>query len=163
MKKTTLYLTRGAIIAALYVALTFVSASLGLHNGVIQFRISEMLCILPVFFPEAVAGLTLGCFLANLLSACAMWDVIFGSIATLIGAFGAYLLRRLPRKIMWLATLPTVISNVLIVPPVLILVYEVKEALPFLMLTVGIGEIVCAGICGSLLYYSMRKNKFLMT
>ena len=160
MKKNTLYLTRGAIIAALYVALTFVSASLGLHNGVIQFRISEMLCILPIFFPESVAGLTLGCLLANLFTSGVIWDVIFGTLATLIGALGAYLLRNLPKKFKWVCTLPTVIANALIIPPVLIFAYGATEAFSFLVLTVGLGELLSAGICGSLLYYLMDKRKF---
>ena len=65
MKTTnkTLYLTRGAIIAALYIALTYVASIFGLSSGVIQFRISEVLCILPLFFPEAIPGLYIGCLL----------------------------------------------------------------------------------------------------
>ena len=99
MKKyTTLYLTRGALIAALYVSLTYASSLFGLSSGAIQFRLSEMLCILPVFMPEAVVGLTLGCLIANLLTGAVVWDIIFGSLATLMGAVGARLLSKLPDK-----------------------------------------------------------------
>jgi uncharacterized membrane protein len=155
---TTLYITRGALIAALYVALTYASALFGLSSGAIQFRISEMLCILPVFMPEAVIGLTLGCLISNLLTGSVIWDIIFGSFATLIGALGARILRKLPKRLMWLATLPTVFANAIIVPFVLIYAYGAKDAYLYLMLTVGIGEIVCAGIMGSVLYYTIRNK-----
>ena len=65
---STRYLTRSALIAALYVCLTYVSTIFGLSSGAIQFRISEMLCILPIFMPEAIAGLTIGCMLSNIVS-----------------------------------------------------------------------------------------------
>ena len=159
---TTLYITRGALIASLYVALTYASALFGLSSGAIQFRISEMLCILPVFMPEAVIGLTLGCLISNLLTGSVIWDIIFGSLATLIGALGARVLRKLPKSLIWLATLPTIFSNAIIVPFVLIYAYGAKDAYPYLMLTVGIGELVCAGIMGSFLYYTLkRKDKFI--
>ena len=155
--KITLYTTRGALSAAIYVVLTLLSATLGLSSGVIQFRISEALCILPLFFPEAVPGLFVGCLLSNILAQGVIWDIIFGSIATLIGALGARALRSLPEKYKWAATIPTVLANMIIVPFVLIYAYGVTDAYPFLMLTVGIGEIVCAGVGGSGLYYLLKK------
>ena len=79
-------LTQGAMIAALYVVLTFIANLAGLASGVIQVRLSEALTILPVFTAAAVPGLAIGCVLANLLTGCAIWDVVFGSLATLIGA-----------------------------------------------------------------------------
>ena len=161
MKKTsTLYLTRGALIAALYVALTYASSLFGLSSGVIQFRISEMLCILPVFLPEAVVGLTIGCFIANLATGALIWDIIFGTVATFIGAVGAVLVRKLPQKLLWLAPIPTVLSNSIIIPFVLIYAYGVSDAYPFLMLTVAIGETVCAFILGLLLCCSLKKTKY---
>ena len=93
MKLQTKQLTRGAMIAALYVVLTYISFLCGLSSGAIQVRISEALCVLPAFFPEAIPALFIGCALANLLTGSILWDIIFGSLATLIGAFGAYLLR----------------------------------------------------------------------
>lgn len=161
MKEKTLYVTRGAAVAALYVLLTFISSLFGLDKGVIQFRLSEMLCILPIFLPEAVPGLFIGCIVANLMTSAVIWDVIFGSTATLIGAIGARLFRKLPKKLIWLATLPTILSNAIIVPLVLKFAYGVPDLIPFMVLTVGIGEIVTAGILGMLLYFSLVKNKFL--
>ena len=157
-KDLTLYTTRGAIIAALYVLITELCTLVGLSSGVIQFRISEALCILPIFFPEAIPGLFIGCLISNLMvPGVVIWDIIFGSLATLIGAVGARLLRFMPPKYMWVATLPTIIANMIIVPLVLIYAYGTPDSYPFLLLTVGIGEVVCGGIGGSGLYYVMKK------
>ena len=159
-KKLTLYTSRGAIIASLYVVLTTLASIAGLSSGVIQFRISEALCILPIFLPEAVPGLFIGCLISNLLvPGAVIWDIIFGSLATLIGAAGARLMRNLPEKYKWAATLPTILSNMIIVPLVLIYAYGEDGAYLFFMLTVGLGEIVCAGCGGSALYYILRKYK----
>ena len=158
-RSLTLQLTRGAVIAALYTVLTYLAALFGLSSGVIQFRLSEMLCILPLFIPEAVPGLFIGCLVSNLLTGAAVWDVIFGSLATLIGAIGARLLRRLPEKLVWVATLPTIVANALIVPPVLILAYGVEDAFIFLVMTVGLGELVCAGVGGYFLYRMLKPRE----
>jgi len=160
MKKRslTLYLTRGAAVSALYVALTFISSLVGLSSGVIQLRLSEALCILPLFLPEAIPGLFVGCMIANLVSGAVFWDIIFGSLATLIGAVGARVMRRLPERLKWLATLPTVVSNSLIVPPVLIYAYGVPEGYLFITVTVAVGEILSATLFGSLLYYKIKKS-----
>jgi len=161
MKNNTLYLTRGALIAALYVAFTYLSSLFGLSSGVIQFRISEALCVLPLFIPEAVMGLFVGCILSNLLTGAVLWDIVFGSLATLVGAILTRLLRVLPEKLKWLATLPPVISNAVIVPFVLIHAYGVPDGYFYLLLTVGIGELVCATGLGTALYYTLRKYDFL--
>ncbi|MBQ9084656.1 MAG: QueT transporter family protein [Clostridia bacterium] len=146
-----LFLSRAALIAALYAALTY--ATIAISSGVIQFRISEALCILPLFLPEAIPGLFIGCALANLFPAFSLPDMIFGSLATLIGAVGAYLLRRLPHKLRWLAPLPTILANALIVPLVLRYAYGAPDGYWFMFMTVGIGEVVCAGFGGATLYY----------
>ena len=159
MSRPALALTRGALVAAMYVALTWLSSLMGLSSGVIQFRFSEVLCILPVFMPEAIPGLFVGCLISNLIATANPWDILFGSLATLIGAFGTYLLRRLPPKFGWVASLPPVLSNMIIVPPVLILAYGATDAYWFLLITVGVGELVCAGFGGSALYYALRKTK----
>ncbi len=156
---SALYITRGAIVAAMYVALTYLASMLGLSSGVIQFRISEALCILPIFMPEAIPGLVIGCLLSNALTGCAVWDIVFGTVATLIGAVGAYLLRKLPEKLAWLATLPTVLANAIIVPFVLMYAYGIQGGYFYFMLTVGIGEVVCATIGGTLLYFAMKKTR----
>lgn len=156
--KITLYTTRGALIAALYVILTELSTLIGLSSGAIQFRISEALCILPIFFPEAIPGLFIGCIISNLMvPGIVIWDIVFGSLATLIGAVGARLLMKLPERLKWMATLPTILANMIIVPLVLIYAYGAPDSYPFLMLTVGVGEIVCAGAGGSGLYYLLRR------
>lgn len=141
--KKAIYITQSGIIAALYVVLTYISAALSLSSGAIQVRFSEALCILPVFTPAAVPGLFLGCLIANALSGCIIWDVIFGSLATLLGALGTYALR----KKKWLAFLPPILCNTIVVPLVLAYFYHIEESLPILFLTVGIGEVIsCFGI-----------------
>ena len=157
-KQITLYTTRGALIAALYVLLTELATLMGLSSGVIQLRFSEAMCILPIFFPEAIPGLFIGCLISNLMvPGVVIWDVIFGSLATLIGAIGARLLRNLPQKYKWVATIPTIAANMIIVPFVIIYAYAAPDSYWFLMLTVGIGELICAGFGGSALYYTMKK------
>ena len=148
-------IARGAVIAALYIVLTMAAQSMGLASGAIQLRLSEALTILPCFTTSAIPGLTLGCLLSNLLTGCALWDIVFGSIATLLGAIGTYLLRN--KK--WLAPLPPILANTLIVPFVLIYTYGATESLPYLMLTVGIGEFLSAGVLGTLLMKSIFKHK----
>ncbi len=160
MKRKIHYLTRGAAVAALYVLLTYISALFGLDKGAVQFRLSEMLCILPIFISEAIPGLFIGCLLANLSTGALIWDVIFGSVATLIGATGARFLRKLPNKLAPLATLPTILSNAIIVPLVLKYAYGVPDLIPLMMLTVGLGELVTAGVLGAWLYYSLKKSGF---
>ena len=158
-KKGVAYLTRGAMIAACYVALTYLAHLFGLANGTIQFRISEALCILPVFLSEAVPGLFAGCLISNMITSFNPADVVFGAIATLIGAVGARLLRNLPTKLLWLATIPTVVANMLIVPPVLIFAFGAEEAYLWLVFTVGVGELVCAAIGGTLLGYALKRAR----
>jgi len=143
----------GGIIAGLYVVLTMIAAAAGLASGVIQVRISEALTILPVFTGAAIPGLAVGCVLANLITGCALWDIVFGSLATLIGAIGTRLLRKHP----FLAWIPPVVSNMVIIPFVLQQVYGATEAWWYLMVTVGIGEIISCGILGLLLYKGVEK------
>ncbi len=153
------FITRGALVAALYVALSYLSSVFGLASGAIQLRVSEALCVLPLFMPEAIPGLFIGCILSNIISGCVLWDIVFGSLATLIGAVGCYAMRRLPLKIRWLATLPNIVANSVIVPLVLIYAYGVSSGYFILMLSVGIGEIICSGILGTVALYSIVKAK----
>ena len=154
MKKTK-SITQAAIIAALYVVLTFVANAMGLASGAIQIRLSEALTILPYFTPAAIPGLFVGCLLSNILVGGIIWDIIFGSLATLIGAVGTYELR----KFKWLEPLPPILSNTITVPLVLIYAYGVQDALPYLMATVGIGEVISAGVLGMILLKSLEKHK----
>ncbi len=155
MNKKVKFLTHAAIIAALYVVLTLLARLVGLDSGVIQVRFSEALCILCAFTPAAIPGLTVGCLIANITVGGALWDVIFGSIATLIGTLFGYLLR----SKRWLVPLPTVISNALIIPPVLMTVYGAEESFLFLFATVGIGEIISAYILGMMLYGALKRTR----
>lgn len=154
MQRNTRYWTRAAIIAALYVALTWLASMMGLASGVIQIRISEALAVLPVFTGTAVPGLAAGCLLANLTTGCAPWDIVFGTLATFLGAAGTRLLKKKPV----LALLMPVLSNTLIVPFVLSRVYGVPDSIPYLMLTVGAGEIISCGVLGFFLYKALRPH-----
>ena len=147
-------MVQAALIAALYVALTLLMKQFGLDSGAIQLRLSEALTVLPFFTFAAVPGLTVGCMLANLLVGGAPWDIVFGTLATLLGAIGTRLLRRWPP---YLACLPPIAANTIIVPWVLRLVYGDAAPIPFLMLTVGAGEVISAGICGIVLLLALRK------
>ena len=150
-KNTTLYLTQGAMIAALYVVLTFVFSAFA--SGVVQVRVSEALTILPFFTPAAIPGLAVGCLLSNWLTGCVIWDVVFGSLATLIGALGSYALR----KHQWLVPIPPIVANVIIVPLVLRYAYGAPDAIPFMMATVGAGEIISCYVLGMLNLLALKK------
>ena len=138
------------MIAAVYVVLTFVFAPISF--GEIQVRISEALTILPVFTPAAVPGLFVGCLLGNMLSGAYLPDVIFGSLATLLGAIGT---RALTNASPFLAPLPPIIANALIVPFVLRYTYGVALPIPLMMLTVGVGEVISCGGLGLILYFTL--------
>ena len=158
-KITTLFIAQAAMIAALYTALTWVSQLFGLSSGAIQCRISEALCILPLFTTAAIPGLTIGCIFSNISMGLPWQDVVFGSLATLIGAVGAYFLRKGWLK--WLAPLPTIVANAAIVPFVLKYAYGMEDAFWFLALTVAIGEIISAGFFGTALTVALTplQNK----
>ncbi|MBR3943119.1 MAG: QueT transporter family protein, partial [Clostridia bacterium] len=149
MNRKTKMITHGAIIAALYVALTMLANLFGLASGAVQVRLSEMLTVLPAFTVAAVPGLTVGCVLANLVTGCALWDVVFGAVATLIGALFT---RLIGKNNKFLATIPPILSNAIIIPFVLQMVYGVKDGFWYLFATVGLGEVISCGILGCLLY-----------
>lgn len=156
--KKSYFITQAAVIAAIYVVLTLAVNAFDLANGAIQVRISEALTVLPFFTPAAIPGLFVGCLLSNFLTGAPIWDVIFGSLATLLGAAGTYMLRR--QK--WLAPVPPVIANILIIPPVLHFAYGLPGGIPFFMLTVGIGEIISCGILGMLLLFLLQKYRHII-
>ena len=154
MKKQTnvTLLVQAAMIAALYVVLTIIANALGLASQAIQVRFSEALTILPYFTPAAISGLFVGCILANFLTGAAIPDIVFGSLATLIGAFLTYWLR----KYKWLAPIPPIISNAVMIPPVLLFAYGIRP-LWFSFITVTAGEIISCGILGMLLLFTLEK------
>ncbi len=161
--KKVLFLTQAALIAAMYVVLTMIIGAFGLASGNIQVRISEALCILPVFTPAAIPGLWIGCLIANALSPNVLvFDVLFGSLATLAGALGTYGLR----KHRFLCTLPPVAANMVVVPLVLRFGYgytfiyrDMDLSLPFFAVTVGIGEIISVCVLGSILLRILEKYR----
>lgn len=153
MNKKVLFTSQAAMIAALYVVLTIFISSFGLASGDVQVRISEALTILPYFTPAAIPGLTIGCFLSNLFTGCVPLDIIFGTLATLLGALGSYALRRCK----WLVPLPPVIANTIIVPYVLRFAYGMDAAIPYLMISVGTGEIISCYILGLLLLFALER------
>lgn len=158
MNKKVLFITQAAVIAALYFVLTMLANTMGIASGVIQVRFSEALTVLPYFMPSAIPGLALGCFLSNIIAGGAVLDIVFGSIATLLGAIGSYLLR----KYKWLVPLPPVIANALIVPWVLQTAYGVTDAYWFLFATVGLGELISCYVFGMVLLFALEKNKKLL-
>ena len=152
-----LFIAQAAMIAAIYVVLTLIGASFSYGEG--QGRISEALTILPAFTPAAIPGVFLGCLISNILGGCILPDIIFGSLATLIGAVFTWMLRN---KSKYLAPLPPIIANVLVVPFVLKYGYMVPLPIPFMMLTVGIGEVISCGVLGLILYTALNRYRGLL-
>ncbi len=157
-----LFLAQAAMIAALYIVLTFIANAFGLANHAVQVRFSEALTILPYFTPAAIPGLYIGCLLSNILTGCALPDIIFGSLATLLGALGTYALR----KWKWCAPVCPVITNTIIVPLVLVYGYglliegmSLIQCLGFYCLTVGAGEVISCGILGMILLSILETYK----
>lgn len=155
MAKNTKFLTQSALIAALYVALTYVSAALGIASGAVQVRLSEALTVLPALTGAAVPGLFVGCFVANLLTGAAIWDIVFGSVATLLGALGTYYIG----KKCYTAPIFPILSNTLIIPFVLKMAYGVGEGYSFLFITIFLGEFISCGVLGVMLYKALEKTK----
>lgn len=149
--KNVRFITTAAMIAALYVVLVLAFAPISF--GAIQARIAEALTILPYFTPAAIPGLTVGCLISNILGGADMLDIIFGTLATLIGAFGSYYIR----KFKYLVWLPPFLANTIIVPWVLRIAYFAEDSIPYMMFTVGVGEILTCGILGTALLLVLSR------
>ncbi len=152
------------MIAAMYVALTYLSMSLGLDKNAIQVRFSEMLVPLALVTPSAISGLTVGCLLANILTGCAPLDIAVGTFATLLGAMGAYLMGKLghQRAAKWLCTLPNILINTVAITAVCYICYTAPSAqelsvLPFYAATAALGEVISCGIFGTVLLIGCEK------
>lgn len=154
-RNSTRHLVQAALIAAVYVVLTYLVNAMGWASGAVQLRLSEALTVLPFFVSSAVPGLWIGCMLANLLTGSALWDVVFGSLATLLGALGTCALRN---RSPYLACVPPILANTLIIPFVLRLVYGDATPMGFLFLTVGLGEVLSCGLCGTALLFVLRRR-----
>ncbi|MBQ6834938.1 MAG: QueT transporter family protein [Lachnospiraceae bacterium] len=146
-------LVYGALIAAIYIVLTMMFRPISF--GPIQFRISEILCVLPYFTPAAIPGVFIGCLISNMLGGAMMMDVVFGSLATLIGALGSYFLR----GNRYLVSLPPIVSNTLIIPWVLKFAYGSEDMIWYMMITVGIGEILAIGVLGQFLLTALMRYR----
>ncbi|SFC44061.1 QueT transporter family protein [Butyrivibrio sp. YAB3001] len=169
--KKVLFISQAAIIAALYVVLTLLANALGLANYAIQVRFSEALTILPFFTPTAIPGLYVGCIISNILTGCHPLDTVFGSLATLIGAVVTYLIahgfnkpytkefNKVNPVRKWLCPIPPIVANVIIVPQVIRYCYGSTDSVPFLMLTVGIGEVISCFILGMILLHALEPRK----
>ncbi len=153
--KKILSLVQGAMIAALYVVLTWLAGAMGLASGVIQIRFSEALTVLPYFTAAAVPGLTVGCLLSNLMTGAALWDIVFGTAATLIGAVFTRLLRKKPK---WILPIPPIAANVLVIPFILMYAYGMEKAWLYLVVTVAVGEIISCGVLGMILFEALKKR-----
>lgn len=149
-----LYVAQAAMIAAIYVVLTVIGASFAF--GPVQIRFSEALTILPAFTPAGIPGVFLGCLISNIIAGALLPDVIFGSLATLIGAVFTWMLRNQSR---YLAPLPPIIANAVVVPFVLKYAYMEPLPIPFMMLTVGIGEVISCGVLGLILYGALNRYR----
>ena len=156
-KQETVFLTQAAMIAAIYVVLTFIANAFGLANYAVQIRFSESLTILPYFIKTAIPGLFIGCLLSNILTGCAIPDIVFGSLATLIGAVITYAFR----KHKWAAPVGPILSNAIIVPFVLLYAYGIQP-LWFSFVTVTIGEILSCDVLGMLLLFALEKHRHVL-
>lgn len=151
----TQFLVWSAAIATIYIVLTTIAAGFGIASGAIQVRFSEALTVLPFITPAAVPGLTIGCLVSNILTGCVLPDIIFGTLATFLGAVGSYALR----KNRWLVSIPPIVSNTLIIPFVLTYAYHIPGGIPFFMLTVGAGEVISCLILGQILLTAILPIK----
>jgi len=146
---------QAAIIAALYVTLTYFVNAFNLANGAIQIRLSEAMCVLPIFTPAAIPGLFIGCLISNTITGCIIWDILFGSLATLLGALGTYALRHTR----FAFTFPPVLANMLVVPLVLKYAYHLSDGYLFLVVTIGIGEAISVMVLGMLLKQALWRQR----
>ena len=162
--KRVRFICTAALIAAMYVALTYLSMALGLDKNAIQIRFSEMLIALAFVTSAAIPGLYVGCLLANILTFCAPLDILLGPIATVIGAACAYLIGRMSNKKVarWVCTIPNIIANTIIVTIVCYFCYTAPDAqslsiIPFYVSTIALGEIISCGIFGTVLLIGSEK------
>ncbi len=162
--KKILNLVHGAMIAAVYAAATYLSAVFGIAYGAIQFRLSEALTVFSLFTPAAIPGLTVGCILGNISSPFGIWDIIFGSAATLLSSLLARRLRGITVKgLPILSILMHVIFNALIVGAEITLMMPKNGAgfSTFVLsaLEVGAGELTVCLAGGIPLFYTLKKLK----
>ena len=143
------FIAEAAVIAAMYAVLTIVIPG---GSGQIQIRVSEALTILPFFTPAAIPGLVIGCLIANIFVGAGPYDIIFGSLATLLAAYLTY---KMPKK--FLAPLPPVLVNAFIVGSELAFIYKVPIISEIFF--VGVGELIACFILGYPFLLTIEKYK----
>ena len=156
--KKSLYLARAGIVSALYVLITFVFYPIS--YGPIQVRISEALTILPLFFTDSVVGLTIGCFIGNILGGYGVLDVVFGTLATLISAIFTRLIAKRIKNVhlkFIIGGIFPVIINAIIVPFAILAVTEIKSLYFITALQIFLGQLISVYIVGGIYYYAMVK------
>lgn len=169
MKKSkVLFMAQSALIGAIYAAATYLSSVFGIAYGPIQFRLSEAMTVLSALTPAAIPGLAIGCAIGNIGSPMGIWDVIFGTGATLIAAFLGYKLRSFKLKgIPLLSIIMPVIFNGIIVGAEIVLFMSNQEATLTLFiinaLQVAAGELVVCLLGGIPVYLAMKKRNILKT
>lgn len=161
MKGKTKNLVVAAVIAAVYTVLTIFPGLSMFSFGAIQFRVSEALCVLPIFTPAAIYGLTIGCFISNILSSAGPLDMVFGTLATLLATVCTYRMRKLHPAV---AVIPPVLFNGVIVGFMITYFYtdtagRFMEVLLFNMSTVALGELGVCYLLGLPLVKILKNHK----
>ena len=166
MKNSVKTLTGAGVIAALYVIATYLTQ--GFAFGFVQIRLAEALTVLPIFSFAAVPGVFVGCLLSNILAGGNIFDVIFGTLATLMGAVGTYYAGKIIKNkphLLWIGSVPPILANTLVIPLVLTYAYGLADAvvfgipvtLPIAAVCVFVGELISCGVIGTLLAFIMYK------
>lgn len=156
MPKTVRFITRSAIIAALYALLTILTQPIS--YGPIQFRVSEALCILPLIFPESVIGLTIGCFIANIIG-CGIFDIVLGTTATMLAAITTYFIGKFIKSTavkLVLGELSPCVFNGLIIPVVFILAGVPNDGYFISAIYIFASEAICLGTLGTGLFFGTK-------
>ncbi len=151
--KKTVFISQAAVIAAIYTVLVLIFKFSSF--GPIQFRIAEVLTILPYFTPAAIPGVALGCFFSAVFTGAHVLDIIFGPLATLVAAILSYQLRRYK----FLVPIPPIIVNALVVPFILKAAYGEEALIPIMMVSVGAGQLVAAGLFGMIFLFALDNVK----
>lgn len=161
MRSKTKSLAVAAAIAALYAVLTLFPGLNLLSFGAVQLRVSEVLCVLPIFTPAAIYGLTAGCFISNIMSSAGPLDMIFGTAATFFAAIATYALRK---KSPFAAVLPPVFFNGVIIGWMITFFYtetadRFAQILALNISTVALGELIVCYALGLPLVKYLKKHK----
>ena len=160
---STRRLCRAGVIAALYVALTY--AFMPFAFGPIQIRPAEALCILPLFYFEAIPALWVGCMLSNLASPYLFYDVVIGSLATLFAAFGSYMVGLFLKKDTFKLTLGgifPILLNAFVIPLILVFLYNDGQNATWMLywtyaLSIGVTETIWVYGLGFPLYIAVKR------